>query len=183
MSDALEQSAYATGPLDITRLNAPNVVGSRGDTFPRPGIPRFAGMFPFAHGCNVGVRREVFERVGGFDETLPPSEDVDLGLRMHLAGVTLAFEPGALVHYRYRTTLPALFRQSRAYAAARPELFRRARAAGLRPTEGRRELRRAVWLVRNAPRLRVPDFRSRWVWVAGGVWGEFRSRVATAARS
>jgi GT2 family glycosyltransferase len=182
MSDALEQAAYVTGPIDITLLNPPAVVGSRGDTFPKPGAPVFAGMFPFAHGCNIGVRREAFERVGGFDEHLPPSEDVDFGLRMHVAGIPLHFAPDALVHYRYRTSLRDLLRQSRTYASTRHELYRRARAAGLQPPTARQGARRTLWLVRNAHRLRVPQFRSRWVWVAGDVIGASTNRPAPPAR-
>jgi len=49
--------------------------------------------------CNVAYRREVLERLGGFDEGFrhPYGEDVDLGWRAREAGHRTAFCPGAVV--------------------------------------------------------------------------------------
>lgn len=54
--------------------------------------------------ANLLVRREWFERVGGFDEWLrvggrPFAEDVWLGWRLRRAGARTAFAPDALVHH------------------------------------------------------------------------------------
>jgi GT2 family glycosyltransferase len=49
--------------------------------------------------CNVGYRRPVLEKVGGFDESFvwPNGEDTDLGLRALKAGFADAYTPDALV--------------------------------------------------------------------------------------
>ncbi|MFL5458018.1 MAG: glycosyltransferase family 2 protein, partial [Myxococcales bacterium] len=44
---------------------------------------------------NLSVRRFVFEEVGGFDTTLPRSEDAELGLRLERASVSLVYSDAA----------------------------------------------------------------------------------------
>lgn len=47
-------------------------------------------------GQNLTIRREVFLAFGGFDESMPASEDRDLAARMLLAGKRLASQPQAV---------------------------------------------------------------------------------------
>ena len=47
-------------------------------------------------------RREVYETIGGFDETLPTNEDYDFWLRAALAGFTFARNDEPLAFYRRR---------------------------------------------------------------------------------
>jgi GT2 family glycosyltransferase len=72
--------------------------------------------------CNVALRRDLFERIGGFDERFPHAamEDVELRNRLRLLKVRIAFLPGAAVIHPLR-------RQS----GDRESLLRRARAHGL----------------------------------------------------
>ena len=48
---------------------------------------------------NLAMRREAWEAVGPFDETLPTSEDFDWILRARRAGLATAFVPGAVVEH------------------------------------------------------------------------------------
>lgn len=48
---------------------------------------------------NLAVRREAWEKVGPFDETLPTSEDHDWILRARALGIATAFEPRAVVEH------------------------------------------------------------------------------------
>lgn len=54
------------------------------------------------HGCNFGVRREVFFDVGGFDESLPPygCDDSEFSLRLLAAGHQITPAPGMLLYFR-----------------------------------------------------------------------------------
>jgi len=57
---------------------------------------------------NLSLRREVFETVGGMDESFPrpAGEDTEWTTRMRLAGYELYFEPQAIVyHHHSRNTL------------------------------------------------------------------------------
>jgi len=48
---------------------------------------------------NLAIRREVFEVVGGFDETRIFSEDSDISIRLRKAGYDLFFQPEAIVKH------------------------------------------------------------------------------------
>ena len=69
------------------------------------------GFLPFIAGSNFAIRRDVFEQLGGFDETLPGTEDVDLSFRAQLAGHRVTFaDEAALVHFP-RASVRGLLRQ------------------------------------------------------------------------
>jgi len=66
---------------------------------------------------NLGVRKDVFDEAGGFDELLLTCEDLDFCWRVQLAGHPLVYLTDAVVHSRQRDGLRAVFRQARSYAA------------------------------------------------------------------
>ena len=83
-----------------------------------PGNPLYpcgAGMF--GAGCNMVVRTEALEALGGFDEALdtgpplPGGGDLDLFYRIVRAGYPLVYEPRMLVFHRHRRELRDLRRQ------------------------------------------------------------------------
>jgi len=68
---------------------------------PRARSIRVDRLGPFFETCNVFYPRDLLERLGGFDETIPTagSEDTDLALRAFEAGATAVFAPEALVSH------------------------------------------------------------------------------------
>lgn len=87
--------------------------------------------------ANLFVRREAFDRAGGFEDWLPAvrgkplGEDLWLGWRIRRAGGRTAFAPGALVHHAvFRRRAAGFVRERRrlvhfpAFAARVPELRR-----------------------------------------------------------
>jgi glycosyltransferase involved in cell wall biosynthesis len=67
---------------------------------------------PFPHGSAM-FRREVFDQVGGYDETSNSGEDHDLFLRMAARGRVLTL-PDVLYSYRYHSRNMTLFNSTRA---------------------------------------------------------------------
>jgi hypothetical protein len=66
------------------------------------------GFYP---GCNLLVRRELLEKVGGFDESLHGGEDTDLAWRVREAGGTAAWSEEGLVWHALRAvTFPEQLR-------------------------------------------------------------------------
>jgi hypothetical protein len=82
-------------------------------------------FMPRAVAANLLVRREAFEAIGGFYEGVRAAEDTDFSWRLQRAGWRLEGRPAATVEHRYRTTVRALRRQWRGYAAGRAWLGRR----------------------------------------------------------
>lgn len=75
----------------------------------------------------VAYRREVFERVGFFDESFDACEDVEFNHRLKQAGLTCFFTPRVQVRYHPRDTLLRLYRQMIRYGRGRVRLLRKHR--------------------------------------------------------
>ena len=57
---------------------------------------------PAVSGCAFGIRRDVLEKIGGFDEDyFTYAEDSDISLRAALAGYAIAYAPRSIVYHRY----------------------------------------------------------------------------------
>lgn len=70
-------------------------------------------------GCNLAVRREAFEDIGGFDEDFHTAgDDVDFCWRLSDVGYHLAFVPGAFVWHWRRPSIRTFLRQQMGYGKA-----------------------------------------------------------------
>jgi GT2 family glycosyltransferase len=75
----------------------------------------------FGAGANFAMTRTALKELGGFDEALGAGtisgggEDLDMFMRVILAGHRLVYEPSAIVWHFHRTDLADLTRQMRAY--------------------------------------------------------------------
>src|SRR5262245_15868415 len=121
--------------------------------------------------------------MGGFDECLLVSEDMDYCFRAQLAGVTLHFVPGAVVHVRNRETLSALFQQARLWAQYQVLLYKRYRQlTGMNLAHPWvTYLERWEALFWRLPQLRTKAGRAAWLrslgWQIGKLEGSLRHRI------
>ncbi|MDR2643628.1 MAG: glycosyltransferase family 2 protein [Planctomycetaceae bacterium] len=69
--------------------------------------------------------RDVFERVGYFDESFDACEDVELNYRIDVAGLRCYFEPSIAVRYVPRGTFSGLAFQMFRYGCGRVRLYRK----------------------------------------------------------
>lgn len=84
------------------------------------------GPFTWGYGGTLGIRRNLFMSLGGFNQGLRGGgEDEDLCWRAGLLGHSLVFVDDAVVSYRCPSTTWALFLQGRRYGAAQVRLERR----------------------------------------------------------
>jgi succinoglycan biosynthesis protein ExoA len=70
----------------------------------------------------VVYRREVFEKVGLFDQSFDACEDVEFNQRVAEAGLTCYFTPTIKIEYQPRATWLGLFKQLRRYGTGRARL-------------------------------------------------------------
>lgn len=96
-------------------------LGHHPDSFIYSGRPQFVP----AKSVGVAYRREVFDRVGLFDEAFDACEDVEFNHRVDRAGLTCYFSPDTAVGYHPRSTLRGLFYQMTRYGRGRVRLARK----------------------------------------------------------
>ncbi|ANW65682.1 glycosyltransferase [Mycobacterium sp. djl-10] len=158
------------------------------------------GLFPlrvseFGTGANFAIRTEVLIRLGGFDEALGAGspagsgEDVDVFVRVLLAGHLLAREPAAVVWHSHRETVPELESQMYNYATGLTAwlvtLLMRPRTAWLvfrRLVTGARHLRQVTVVEHDdalAAEPALAHLRRHELWGAlHGPWALIRGRAA-----
>lgn len=177
---ALQHGSYATGPIDMYALNPAWIANVRGTSV--AGKSMLFDQVPYAHGCNMAFRRTDLIELGGFDERYTGGCDLDIAIRMWEAGHDLRYTEEATIEYRLRPSLLTTFRQGVFYGKFRTPIRARLADAGVTSRRDPRRLRRAVWLVRKAPRAVVHrPTRARWVWVSaqmvGGLLGRCDSNL------
>lgn len=169
-----DEIAFATGPIVLFASDARPP--SDPTAAPRL-LPVQMGFLPYALGANFAVRREAFERSGGFDETYPPAEDVELSWRLQLAGSRLHLVPGAVVAKR-EASGRRVIRQYYAYGRRDPFLYRDFRAAGVPAPRWGAVARSYAGIVLRLALLWHRETRRRWMHQLGRRAGRLAGSVA-----
>jgi len=180
MAEALRDHEVVAARLDHLALD-PEWMRGVGSGFQARGLENGFGFLPFGTGCSLGFQRSVLDAVGGFRERATFCEDVDISWRAQLAGYQIEFVPDAVVHYRSRTTLRAMFRQHRNFGSARALLYRDFRASGMPPRSLKTAAADWLFILRAIPRIRTRAEAARWTRrlgrCVGRVQGSLRYRV------
>jgi len=155
LARALDQHPFVASRLDPHRLNPEWIVRSM-PVSQEAGFGDPFGLYPTPGGGTIGVRREVFEELSGFDPSMRYCEDIDFGWRAWRAGFEPYFVGEAVVFVRHRTSFRGIFRQARGYGTSGPILFRRYRDIGM-PRRSPRTMVR-FWA---APIVRLLRIRAR----------------------
>jgi glycosyltransferase involved in cell wall biosynthesis len=181
LAKELDDAPFVGGALDVARLNAPWLLARR-RCLQADRIDVFCGYLPAVVGASMAARRTAIEAVGRFDERLPTQHDLDISWRLHRAGFPATFVPAALLHYRYRDGLRAIFRQELGYGEGEVALYRKFRRRGLR----RRGLARvAIDYGRTLAALRgvrSRDGRARFVTLLGANLGRLKGSLRQQTR-
>lgn len=152
MGKALSDHQFVACSVDATKLN-PEWTQIH-DDFQAHGLGKLA-WYPYLHhagGSSLGVKRALFQAIGGFDEGLEYCEDTDFCCKVQLSGVSLHFVPDAVLHVRYRTTYRGVYRQARNWAKASVCVFKKYRV----------RQNRGLW--------RWSPYWRQWKWILGIVW-------------
>jgi len=146
----------------------------------RYGLTVMHDFLPVTVGAAMGIHKDVFDKVDGWDVESTPLLDIDLSWRLQLAGFAIAFCPGAVLRYRYRTGLRATYRQKRNYAIGDVFVMKRFAPMGA-PRRTPIETARGWWhLVLSG--VKVRDRRSAMLFVdrlgsaVGRIQGSIRCR-------
>ncbi|WP_316817265.1 glycosyltransferase [Pedobacter nyackensis] len=72
---------------------------------------------------NMGISREVWEKVGGFILTRL-GEDIEYSIRIHESGFKIGLIPGAKVYHKRRTSFPQFYKQLHFFGRARINIYK-----------------------------------------------------------
>ena len=178
LARALDEHDVVAGRFEYEKLNDPVALRSRA-------CPQQAGLqfdnnppyLPHSMAGNMGMRRHVFEEVGGFDVTFKNVSDTDLSWRLQQAGYEIFFTPEPVVHLRLRADLRDMYQQARRYALANVYLYHVHRPRGM-PKRN--------WVLGLLGWVRLPillvTVRNRatlaaWLWQLGWRVGRLRGSV------
>jgi GT2 family glycosyltransferase len=182
MATALASNEAVASRIEVQKLN-PGWISEARDIVQTARLP--ASPTPWGYGCSLGIRKDAFDRVGGFDDSLRyGGEDIDLCRRLYDHGVHLQFVPGAILHYRFPDTLSALYRQGRRYGIAQAVVDHKVPAASetfslwrwVRGTFG--AIRLTLFSLRRGRRARGLFLLGRRL---GAIEGELRARMRLPA--
>lgn len=139
------------------------------------------GYLPYGLSANMGVRRETFDALGGFDENYRVGYDVEFCWRAQINGFSVGATDGAVVTKRKRGDVGGVWQQHKAFGIADVRLYADYRSHGM-PRAITRAMRAYGWLLVHSPDLLNRSGRLVWVGVAGQRFGRIvgsaRTRIA-----
>jgi len=170
--------AHASGPVVWFGYDEPPPSSGAGAP---ARLPEHMGYMTYALGTNFAIRREWLKNTGGFDEGLPPAQDIDLSWRLQLEGVELVFIPRAVLAKRERRGVRDVIRQYYHYGVCDPVLYRRYRDRGVPKPKIAATIKTYGGLLVRLPLLFDRRQRVRWARQvgrrAGRAIGSIRARV------
>lgn len=128
LAQALEQHDFVASTMEVEALNEGK---ARRSNYGNWAMRKNLLFLPFAAGALMALSREAFERVGGFNEETTIGEDVEISWRLQLQGYPLHPVQDAVIHYRYRETLQAIWKQSVCYGEAHAYLYKQFASCGM----------------------------------------------------
>jgi GT2 family glycosyltransferase len=129
MAEALQSHEFVCSSQDVQKLNP----WHGGTVTDREGFSKSNMSFlPFTGAGTLGIRRSLFEQIGGFDPYLNCYQDADFCWRLQLAGhKTPTLVAGAVLHYRLAPDRIKRLRKAVAYGRTQALLYRRYRNQGM----------------------------------------------------
>jgi glycosyltransferase involved in cell wall biosynthesis len=181
MVDAARSADIVGGRTDYAALNSAHARAWR-PPVPEDRLPDVFGFLPYATGASLGVRTEVLQTLGGFNEEYAGGgDDVEFCWRAQLASYTIGHAPDAVMLYRLRDRLWPLAKQGYGYGKSDAHLYRDFLPQGLPPLGARAAIGSWIRLFRRLPELASRDRAGSWIygaaWRCGRLMGSLRYRV------
>lgn len=86
----------------------------------------YSNYLPYGQTANVAFRKEVFSKIGNFDEKLGSGGDADISWRMQIKTTyKLVYNPESIIEHHHRTTFNGLFKQQFRYGFGRIWLYKK----------------------------------------------------------
>jgi len=195
LDDCLDHTSLTAGPVLVTIGKAPTRLEHLDALWRFRGQERYAKEEGWSVTANLGMSRDAFEGIGGFDESYRHiGEDLDLCMRAGAAGHRMVWCPGARVEHPAERSLRAFLARAaeHGYSEQQVALIHGRMGGGQWRHPG--PLLRGDWALRRFgvdPAEIDPAERRPLLWLArleyaarmgGSLWASLRLRGIVAAR-
>ncbi len=177
MGEGVSKYDFVAGHDDYNKLNNPWVVKCY-QLENGTGVMENTYYLPFAGSGNLGIKRAIHEKIGGFDETLYQSEDVDYCWRANYVGTKLHYVPDAIAYIRLRDSLADIYHRSWDVGKGVILVYKKHRPLGMpQMVTWKTLLKTSVILSVQLLLLQIRDKESfaKWLmsfaWRGGQLWG------------
>lgn len=190
MGEGVKRYGIVYGRFRFEKFNDP-LTASQSNKVWENGL--YKGRFlPGGGSGNLGIRRPIHQAIGGFEESLPRSEDADYYWRLQLEGFRLHFLPKAVVQVRrervnYR--LRQIYRRRKDTVASNYWSYQRYKHMGMLPPPPiTKSLAAWAKLVKPLIRMRLRSKRHQAVWLKqfthhfGEIVGQLEGRLRTPCK-
>ncbi len=86
---------------------------------------------PLISGNNFGVKRQLHQAIGGFDENIAILDDVDYGWRIQQQGIKPHEVEDAIIHFRFRNSIKDICSRSWNMGCQEPLMYKKHRQMGM----------------------------------------------------
>lgn len=125
----------------------------------------FQPSMPFAGASGLGIKKELHERLNGFDELFLAGEDWDYCWRAQMeAKAKLVFNSDAIIHIRHRGSTYKLIKQAIFWGTYYPLIGKKYKKHGLLPPHLNEIKLKYKKLIVNLNRIDEQEWRDRLVW-------------------
>ncbi|WP_224278137.1 glycosyltransferase family 2 protein [Nocardioides lacusdianchii] len=163
--EALDENPLASGPAETVTLSGPSAAWVPIDQM-STGLYDTWGGRTYGLGGNTAMHRQVWERVGGYDEQFPAgAEEIDFAWRAWDLDYRFTYVPEALLHYRIRTDLRGVLRQQYNSGRGTATLYAKFRPPEVVPKSLLRRIHHELLLLRQFPWRGSADQRRMWLTV------------------
>lgn len=167
MGEAISRYDFVACRLDYEKLNEPWTLKYR-DFYQSNGLIEFDPPYlPHAAGTSLGVKRSLYDAVGGFDESIPILDDTDFCWKIQLKGTKLHFVPETFVYYRFRHTLDSIYRQACGYGKYNILLYKKYIPLGMPKLSWKASIKPWLQLLKHLPQVLSREERAKWIWLLG----------------
>lgn len=178
MGTALSKHDFIACRMDINRLNKMWIRKSHGNPQEHGlNVYRYPPYLPHGGGGTLGVKKVLYQTIGGFDESLPYLHDTDFCWRLQRLGTKLDFVPDAVMHVRYRDTFRGIYRQAIGYAEYNVLLYKRYRLLGMPKLRSKAVVDAWLMLLKRLCKIRSKADLASWVWQFGWRVGRLRGCI------
>jgi len=180
IGESISANGIVASRLEFKKLSDPLYVKAKKKCRQKDGLINYTYVpyFPHADTSGLGVKRSIHEKLNGFDEKMIFCEDADYCWRAQLTGLSLHFEPKALVHKRHKATRSGRFYQARKWGEYNVLLNKKFRPMGMPKVSWRVGLRLWWNLLKRFPKVIThKEKRENWIWQLGYRYGHLYGSI------